>query len=75
MDWSETSELARDVMNELGDFGPTIRAEDVMVKGYMACNDGDDGRTYWTSDDLRRIAQGCIEVADWLDKRATQPKD
>jgi len=68
-DWSNTSELARDVMNGLGDFSPTVRAGDCMVKGHMASEYGEDGRTYWTSDDLRRIAQACNEVADWLDAR------
>lgn len=77
MDWEAISEKARDVMKELGHFGPTTRAEEGLVKGYMACDDGDDGRCYWSSDDLRKVAAGCIEVADWLDARAkaaTEPQ-
>lgn len=70
MNWEDTSELARDVMKELGDFSPTSHPANVEVKGYLHCDEGDDGRTYWTSDDLRKIAAGCVEVADWLDARA-----
>ena len=58
MNWEDTSELARDVMKELGDFSPTSHPANVEVKGYLHCDEGDDGRTYWTSDDLHRIAQG-----------------
>ena len=70
MTWEDISDNAKDVMNELGNFSPTVRPENVEVKGYLHCEEGDDGRTYWSSADLRRIAQGCVEVADWLDKRA-----
>jgi hypothetical protein len=77
MDWNSTSANARDVMLELGFFEPTINVSDCEVKGWTS--DGHNGliKTYWDSDCLRRIAQGCTEVADWLDARAanTHPKD
>jgi len=69
MNWEDLSDNARAVMKELGDFGPTSRPLEAMVKGYMACEEGEDGRTYYGPSDLREIAAGCIEVADWLELR------
>lgn len=67
--WEEVSESARQVMKEMGNFSPTVNAEHKMVKG---CTDDGDGTwsTYLDSTDLRNIAEGCKEVADWLDARA-----
>lgn len=72
MEWiNDVSQKARDVMDALGNFGPTVNALNREVKGYtMDSNTGDCGKAYYSSDDLRNIAAGCIEVADWLDKRA-----
>lgn len=70
MNWKDISDNAKGVMQELGNFSPTVNPANVEVKGYLHCDYGDDGRTYWSSDDLRNIANGCIEVADWLDARA-----
>lgn len=69
MNWEDVSERTRDVMKELGNFGPTVDAIDRAVKGWTY-EDGECGKTYWTSDDLRQIAAACIEAADWLDRRA-----
>jgi hypothetical protein len=55
-------------MKLLGSFGPTVNVADRMVKGYMS-DDGEACKTYLTSDDLRAIATGCAEVAEWLDAR------
>jgi hypothetical protein len=64
MHWSDVSDEARITMKELGDFVPTIREDQREIKGYI------DGKCYYTSDELRRMAIHFIEVADWLDKRA-----
>lgn len=69
MKWEDVSEAAREVMEEMGSFSPTVNASHKMVKGYMHDEEG-VGKCYFDSADLRRIAAGCTEVADWLDKRA-----
>ena len=58
-------------MKLLGNFSPTVRKDDRLVKGYMLDEDG-SGKVYLSSGDLREIAKSCVEVADWLDKRATE---
>ncbi len=68
-EWEDLSDNARDTMEGLGNFGPTSNPLNAEVKGYVACEPGEDGRTYYGPDDLREIAAGCIEVADWLDAR------
>ena len=72
MEWINSISLnAKAVMDALGNFGPTVNAKDKQVKGYAMDSDtGECGKVYYTSDDLRHIASGCTEVADWLDKRA-----
>ncbi|MDI1253843.1 hypothetical protein [Thermomonas sp.] len=70
MDWNDISADAREVMQELGNFGPTFHPGDRQVKGFMIDSDGDAGKTYWDSNELRRVAAACNEVAAWLDKRA-----
>ena len=56
---------ARETMELIGDFSPTVRAEERMVKGYV-----DDGKCYLDSKELRKMSKHLVEVADWLDKRA-----
>lgn len=73
MKWEDLSQLARDAMKELGNFGPTVNVADRLVKGWT-CDDEGVGKTYYSSDDLRQIAAACNEVADWLDKRSTDEK-
>ncbi|MBQ0917499.1 hypothetical protein KBW71_03520 [Hydrogenophaga aromaticivorans] len=69
MKWEDVSEAAREVMKDMGNFSPTVNAKHKMVKGYMHDDEG-GGKVYLDSGDLRTIAAGCIEVADWLEKRA-----
>jgi hypothetical protein len=71
MKWEDLSELARDVMEDMGNFGPTIKPGSREVKG-ATYDDVYGGviKTYYSSSDLREIASACNEVADWLDKRA-----
>lgn len=71
MNWKDDlTQVAQNVMLSLGSFSPTNRAEDAEMKGYMMDEDGESARTYFNSADLRTIAAGCTEVADWLDKQA-----
>lgn len=70
MTWDSISVESRQVMDDLGGFGPTIRESERMVKGYMLGTDNEGCKTYFDSADLRRIAKACIEVANWLDARA-----
>ena len=74
MEWiNDLSQNARDVMKALGNFGPTVHALNCEVKGYaMDADTGDCGKQYYTSNDLRKIASACDEVANWLDRRAEQ---
>jgi hypothetical protein len=71
MDWGNLSSDALEVMKTLGDFGPTTDANDREVKGYFVDDEGGSYSAYWNSDYLRTIAAACVEVAEWLDKRAT----
>lgn len=68
MEWSELSESTLSVMKELGNFGPTVRHEDALIKGYMLDEDG-DCKVYFDPADLRRISLACDEVANWLEQR------
>jgi hypothetical protein len=70
---SEMSDTAKRALYELGHFAPTVRPEDRSVKGTQADDDGDVGKVYYNSDDLRQIAAGLVEAADWLDVRAICP--
>jgi hypothetical protein len=71
--WEDLSERAHRVMKELGNFEPTVNVEQKLVKGYMFDDEcGHDAKTYFGPDDLRQMAAGMVEVADWLDKRAEQ---
>jgi hypothetical protein len=73
MKWEDLSEHAHRAMKELGNFGPTINVDQKLVKGYMFDDEcGHNVKTYFGSDDLRDMAAGMAEVADWLDKRAQE---
>ncbi len=67
MNWEDLDEKHRLIMDELGDFSPTVNAANKEIKGYM-----DDGKTYWDSAYLRELAESCVAVANWLDLRAEQ---
>ena len=69
--WEDLTPKARDWMRDLGNFGPTVRAERRELKGYTHDDEG-AVKTYWTSADLRELAWACIEVAGWLDHRADE---
>lgn len=70
--WADLSLGARSWMEQLGDFLPTIHAANREVKGWLFDADTESNvrKTYWHSRDLRMIALACVEVADWLDRRA-----
>lgn len=67
---SDISAGAKSWMKLLGNFGPTVRAEQRELKGTTVDDDGDHVKTYYDSGELRELAKACIEVADWLDRRA-----
>lgn len=66
----EVSESARGWMRTLGHFTPTINPDYREVKGSMLGEYGDAEKTYFSSKELRELAEACTEVASWLDKRA-----
>ena len=68
--WESLSQNAKDTMQLLGNFGPTIRGCSREVKGWAMCEDGFTERAYYDNNDLRNIAAGCLEVAQWLEERA-----
>ena len=70
MEWTDVSKDARDWLEMLGNFGPTVRASQRELKGCVNSDHGEDGRVYLNSDDLRKISAALVEAADWLDKRA-----
>lgn len=70
MEWGEVSGNARNWLDTLGGFTPTVHARNRDLKGRIACDDGEDGRVYLDSNELREIAAAFVEAADWLDKRA-----
>ena len=64
--WEQLSAQAHESMKALGEAGPTVHVEHREVKGYI-----DGGKAYFDAQDLRNLAMGMIEVANWLDERAT----
>lgn len=70
MKWEDVSEKSRERMRDLGHFGPTVRVENMEVKGNLADGYGGSESAYFDVVDLRELAAAFIEVADWLEKRA-----
>ena len=70
MEWTEVSERARETMDLIGKYGPTITAEHRQVRGWSLDDEGDPVKCYLTAADLRLMAVDLVEVADWLDARA-----
>lgn len=70
LQWTDVSQVSRDWLKTIGDFGPTVHAKNRELKGYLHAEAGEDGRTYLDANELRELAAACNEAADWLDKRA-----
>ncbi len=72
MDWNkDISDNAKEWMEELGNFSPTVNVHESLVKGYMLdFETGDAGNVYFDPSDLKGLAAACLEVADWLENRA-----
>ena len=66
----EVAENSRAWMRTLGNFTPTVNPLYREVKGSMLGAHGEAEKTYFDSKELRELAKACVEVADWLDKRA-----
>jgi hypothetical protein len=70
--WNDLSGGALRTMKDLGNFSPTFHHADKQIKGYVGTDESClYERTYLTAKDLLEMAAGFIEVADWLDERAT----
>lgn len=69
IEWDDLGQATLGVMKDLGNFSPTVHAQNKEVKGYTFDDEGGN-KTYYSSDDLRNIASACVHVANWLDARA-----
>jgi len=67
MKWEDLSTETLDVMEEMGNFGPTTNPSQKLIKGYIG--EDQEGQSYMDCLDLRSHARALNEVADWLDKR------
>lgn len=70
MEWEDLSKEIKSWMNFLGSFSPTSDVIARCVKGYMADIEGDGGKVYLNSAELRELASACNDVANWLDARS-----
>lgn len=69
-DWDDLPKDVLDVMKELGNFSPTIRKDEGLVKGYVLDSDtGDHVKAYFDAEDLTKISVACQHVANWLIER------
>ena len=73
-EWTDLPKEVLDDMEWLGHFGPTVKPENRVLKGSMACGDGDVGKAYLGAGDARRLAKSLNAAADWLDARANAAK-
>ena len=74
MNWNDLSVSARNLMIELGHFGPTVTFKDKQVKGWSRDEDNNTFKSYYSSDDLRQMSLDLKEVAAWLDLRSALPQ-
>lgn len=63
--WEDLSEQTRQIMEDLGDYTPTVRKD--AVKGYIGGPDR-EGKDYLYPWHLRKMATACIEVAEYLEQ-------
>lgn len=63
--WENVSAASREIMREMGNFGPVTTGD--MVKGYGEWGDEEMGKVYLDASDLRAVANACLEVAAWLE--------
>jgi hypothetical protein len=68
----ELTQREQDTLAFLGNFGPTVIAQERMIKGWMADSDGDVVKAYLDSKYLRAMAQDLASIAQWLDERSVQ---
>jgi len=67
----ELTQREQETLQFLGNFGPTVIAQERMIKGWM--DDGEGvGKVYLRSQDLRAMAQDLASIAQWLDERSVQ---
>jgi hypothetical protein len=68
-DWPGVSQSALEAAGVLGDLVPTVHPQKKEAKGWVRDEEG-TGKVYYTSEDLRTVARGCMELAQFLDDRA-----
>ena len=68
--WGELSKQTLEIMEERS-FRPTSNASEGLIKAGLEAGD----RMYLDSEELRQRAMAYVEVADWLDLRASENKD
>ena len=61
----DLSPRAQETLEFLGNFNPTIKAEDETMKGFM-----DGYKIYLNSVEFRDMAGDFLEIASWLERRA-----
>lgn len=75
MKWDDLSSLTKTWMKLLGNFGPTVKASQKQLKGYMCDDNGESVKTYLDAGELRELAKACTDAADWLEARANEAAD
>ena len=70
--WKELNGLTQGWMSMLGGFSPTVNPQDKQVKGVMFDSEGEIIKAYLDPDELREIADACLEVAQFLEDRAKE---
>ena len=63
--WADLSLETRGQMRGLGDFA--ITTDGSNIKGYGTFGDEEAGKSYWSADDLRKMAKAMLEVAEILE--------
>ena len=75
MQWEDLSDNAKEIMLNLGGCLPTETPSDRWVEGWANGRYGETVTIGYSSHYLREMAAACLEVADWLDKRAESGND
>jgi hypothetical protein len=75
MQWEDLSDNAKEIMLDLGNLLPKETPSDREVEGWVCGEFGETVTIGYSSHYLREMAAACLEVADWLDKRAESGND
>lgn len=65
-----------EAVEALGNIGPTANPDHKQVKGYyIDPEEGGGCSVYYSADDLKRIANGAVQIANFLENRALSSKN